>query len=209
MRWPSAVGFPSELTAGASSPQRPNANTRPGLAEQARTRPNGASRRWSGVSPTRGMFSSASPAEPKITGGLKHLLMDGQSPGPAYVDDAAVVPAEIGRHDPNPWGLCDTLGSVAARPRSRCALYPWQDDDGRNAFSGEDPRMTWGVVLRSNRSLPFFYPSGLCAVAAHSQRRVPRRLRGRSRGAAVVNPGPPPLAPACLHRVDQSPRGSD
>jgi formylglycine-generating enzyme required for sulfatase activity len=59
-------------------------------------------------------------------------------------NDAALVTAEVGRYEPNPWGLYDLHGNAAEWTRSLYAPYPYRDDDGRNDPAADGQRVVRG-----------------------------------------------------------------
>jgi len=60
------------------------------------------------------------------------------------VDDGAIVPAEVGRYQPNPWGLMDMHGNVAEWTLSLYRPYPYRADDGRNDPTADGYRVVRG-----------------------------------------------------------------
>ncbi len=63
-------------------------------------------------------------------------------------NDGALVSVEVGRYQPNPWGLFDMHGNVAQWTRSAYRPYPYVDNDGRNALAGDDLRVVRGGSWR-------------------------------------------------------------
>ncbi len=102
-------------------------------------------------------FTGAIKGKTRITGGLEHLLLDGEVPQRQVVDDGAVVTAAVGSYIPNVWGLCDLAGNAAEWTRSAAAAYPYADGDGRNDVSV--------AVRRVVRGGSFYDPPNRCGPA--------------------------------------------
>jgi formylglycine-generating enzyme required for sulfatase activity len=58
-------------------------------------------------------------------------------------NDGAMVTADVGRYQPNAWGLRDLIGNVAEWTRSTYRPYPYQAGDSRN-----DPQVAGQKVVR-------------------------------------------------------------
>jgi len=62
-------------------------------------------------------------------------------------NDRGFVSDGVGLYQPNPWGLHDMIGNVCEWTRSDYRLYPYVNDDGRNAGSAE-PKVARGGSWR-------------------------------------------------------------
>ncbi len=79
----------------------------------------------------------------QITGGLEHMVLEGAALSDDRFDDKSIVTADVGRYQPNPWGLHDMHGNAAEWTRTAYRLYPYRSDDGRN-----DPAAGGRKVIR-------------------------------------------------------------
>jgi formylglycine-generating enzyme required for sulfatase activity len=61
--------------------------------------------------------------------------------------DGGFVSEEVGRWQPNAWGLCDAHGNAAEWTLSACRPYPYRDDD-RNDPASPEPRAVRGGSWR-------------------------------------------------------------
>ena len=62
----------------------------------------------------------------------------------ASVNDGSVVTADVGRYQPNAWGLQDMHGNAAEWTRSLYRPYPYRADDGRNDPAADGRRVARG-----------------------------------------------------------------
>jgi formylglycine-generating enzyme required for sulfatase activity len=94
---------------------------------------------------------------PKATGGLTSNITSRKGHGvflsaiaggdivcDARYDDGSVATAEVGRYEPNAWGLHDMHGNVAEWTLSTYRPYPYRDDDGRNGQSAGGRKVVRG-----------------------------------------------------------------
>jgi formylglycine-generating enzyme required for sulfatase activity len=59
-------------------------------------------------------------------------------------DDKAKLMTKVAQYQPNVWGLFDMHGNVWEWTRSAYRPYPYQEDDGRNALTGDEKRVARG-----------------------------------------------------------------
>lgn len=98
---------------------------------------------------------------PVKTGGLESNITAHRGHGPflsaisggdivcdARFDDGTVATAEVGRYQPNPWGLHDMHGNAAEWTLSAYRPYPYRDEDGRNAPVIEGRKVVRGGSFR-------------------------------------------------------------
>ncbi|MCX5685518.1 MAG: SUMF1/EgtB/PvdO family nonheme iron enzyme, partial [Planctomycetota bacterium] len=65
-------------------------------------------------------------------------------PRDARFDDHALVTADVGSYQPNPWGLFDMHGNAAEWTRTVYRPYPYNSGDGRNDPAADGPRVVRG-----------------------------------------------------------------
>jgi formylglycine-generating enzyme required for sulfatase activity len=63
-------------------------------------------------------------------------------------NDHGFVSEEVGRYEPNAWGLCDVHGNVSEWTRSAMRAYPYVAGDGRNDPAGPSDRVVRGGSWR-------------------------------------------------------------
>ncbi|MCX7820024.1 MAG: SUMF1/EgtB/PvdO family nonheme iron enzyme [Kiritimatiellae bacterium] len=122
----------------------------------------------------------------RVTGGIEHLLLDGETGVPAVGDDGHIVTAPVGTLGADSLGLCDLIGNVAEWTRSRYAPYPYAEHDGRNDDLPDGERVVRGGS--------FFDPPPLCRPTIRTAYPPWRRLFNV--GFRVVSAGRPPSVAA-------------
>jgi len=65
-------------------------------------------------------------------------------PRDARFRDNALVTVDVGRYEPNPWGLCDVHGNAAEWTRSAYRPYPNQPGDGRDQPGNRERKVVRG-----------------------------------------------------------------
>jgi len=75
------------------------------------------------------------------TGGVIVLQ---EIPSDTRYDDGSLATAEVGRYQPNPWGLFDMHGNAAEWTLSTYRPYPHHGDDGRNTDLPSDRKVVRG-----------------------------------------------------------------
>jgi len=63
-------------------------------------------------------------------------------------NDGQLVSAEVGKYQPNAWGLHDLHGNVWEWTLSAARPYPYQAEDGRNEINSRDRRIARGGSWR-------------------------------------------------------------
>ena len=71
--------------------------------------------------------------------------------------------ANVGRYEPNAWGLYDMHGNVAEWTRSAYRPYPYVEDDGRNSTTVDERKVVRGGSwyrrqIRATSSWRWGYP---------------------------------------------------
>ena len=88
---------------------------------------------------------------------------------PAFSDkgnDGAIVTADVGRYQPNPWGLHDMHGNAAEWTRSAYRSYPYRTGDGRDDPAADGSKVVRGGSFHDRPApLPLGLPPELPAVA--------------------------------------------
>ena len=87
------------------------------------------------------------PGRPMVCGGkgsYEWVLRD------ARFNDNGAYSVDVGRYQPNPWGLCDMHGNVAEWTASPYRPYPYREDAGAGAVQSEirDPKSEMRMVVR-------------------------------------------------------------
>jgi len=81
----------------------------------------------------------------------------------ARFNDGVLHLADVGKYEPNAWGLHDMHGNVAEWTRSQYKAYPYSDSDGRNSVTASGKRVVRGGSWhdrqhRSSSSFRLGYP---------------------------------------------------
>jgi len=102
---------------------------------------------------------------------IRNLAYEGWSPKSpdlvprdARFDDHALVTADVGSYQPNPWGLHDMHGNAAEWTRTAYRPYPYREDDGRNdVIAAVEPVVRGGSwydrPLRCRSAFRLSYPA--------------------------------------------------
>lgn len=85
-------------------------------------------------------------------------------PRDARFDDGALVTADVGRYQPNAWGLHDMHGNAAEWTRTTYKPYPCRIDDGRDRIATDGEKVVRGGSWRdrpkySRSAYRWSYPS--------------------------------------------------
>ena len=99
----------------------------------------------------------------QITGGVEHLVIEGAALSDARFNDSAVVTTDVGKYQPNAWGLHDLHGNAAEWTRTTYADYP-NTEDGRNAAQSGGRKVVRGgsffdAPARARSAFRLAYPS--------------------------------------------------
>ena len=99
-----------------------------------------------------------------VTGGvpvLQKILSDSR------YDDGGIATTDVASYRPNAWGLLDMHGNAAEWTRSTYRLYPYRDDDGRNAGDPDGHKVVRGGSFydrprRCRSAFRLSYPAWQC-----------------------------------------------
>ena len=95
------------------------------------------------------------------------------------VNDGAMVTTNVGRYQPNAWGLRDMIGNAAEWTRSAYRPYPYNAGDGRDDPAAAGTKVVrGGSWYRSALSGHRVVPHALPAVATCVRRRLPHHRGG-------------------------------
>jgi formylglycine-generating enzyme required for sulfatase activity len=102
---------------------------------------------------------------------IRNLAYEGWSPKSpdlaprdARFDDHALVTADVGSYEANPWGPCDMHGNAAEWTRTAYRPYPYREDDGRNDLRADGEKVVRGGSwydrpLRCRSAFRLSYPA--------------------------------------------------
>jgi formylglycine-generating enzyme required for sulfatase activity len=102
---------------------------------------------------------------------IRNLAYEGWSPKSpdlaprdARFDDHALVTADVGSYEANPWGLSDMHGNAAEWTRTAYRPYPYREDDGHNDLRADGEKVVRGGSwydrpLRCRSAFRLSYPA--------------------------------------------------
>ncbi|MCX7045646.1 MAG: SUMF1/EgtB/PvdO family nonheme iron enzyme [Candidatus Sumerlaeota bacterium] len=91
-------------------------------------------------------------------------------PSVPQVNDGAIVTEQVGKYQPNAWGLCDMHGNVWEWTRTTYKPYPYDPSDGRDSGEAEGAKVVRGGSfydrpLRARSAFRLWYPAWQCVYS--------------------------------------------